>query len=205
MIRMLFLRDTLEKRHANSPCQSLKPHPLKLALLIRALEHVQNVAPPNQIVNLLSRKTALLEQALQPRELLLHISSVRLALLSNLAVVLSILLLSTTNGLLKLLLRLGAARFQSAHDIVDRGDGAGESVETAAGDAEGAGFVVQERDEVGFAAAGGVGDCFGGAGRVVLDGRVGLDAGFLRGGFGVGGFAVDFGDEDVGLRGERGC
>jgi hypothetical protein len=179
--------------------------PLKLALLIRALEHVQNVAPPNQVVNLLGRKTALLEQALQPRELLLNVSSVRLALLSDLAVVLSILLLSTTNGLLKLLLRLGAARFQSAHDIVDRGDGAGESVETAAGDAEGAGFVVQERDEVGFAAAGGVGDCFGGAGRVVLDGRVGLDAGFLRGGFGVGGFAVDFGDEDVGLRGERGC
>ena len=201
---MLFLRGFHAKAMPIPVNQSLKPHPLKLALLIRALEHVQNVAPPDQVVNLLSGKTTLLEQALQPRELLLHVSSVRLALLSNLAIVLSILLLSGTNSLLELLLGLGATGFQRAHDIVDRGDRAGESIETAAGDTEGAGLFVQERNEVGFAAAGGVGECFGGAGGVVLDGRVGLDAGFLRGGFGVRRFAVDFGDEDVGLRGEGG-
>lgn len=202
MIRMLFPHSFPNEK----PCQT-SPHltyitPLKLALLSRALEHIQNVAPPNQIINLLSRKTALLKQALQPREFLLNIPRVRLALLSDLAVVLSILVLGSTNSLLELLLRLGAASLQRSHDVVERRDSAGQSVETAAGDAEGAGLVVQEGDEVGFAAAGGVGDCFGGAGGVVLDGWVGLDAGFLRGGFGVGGFAVDFGDEDVGLGGE---
>lgn len=158
------------------PCQSpssiTEIHPLKLGLLVRALEHIQNVAPPDQIVNLLSGQTTLLEQALQPGELLLNVARVLLALFGNLAVVLSVLLLRATNSLLELLLRLGAAGAQSGNDIVERRDGAGNSVETAAGDAEGAGLVVQERDEVGFAAAGGVGDCFRGAGGVVLDGRV---------------------------------
>lgn len=178
--------------------------PLKLTLLVRALEHIQDVAPPNQVVNLLSRKTTLLEQALQPGELLLDIARVLLALLSDLAVVLSVLLLGAANGLRKLLLGLGPASLQSTHDGVQRGNCAGESVKTASSDAEGAGLFVQERDKVGLATARVVRDCFGGASRVVLDSRVGLDTGFLRGGFGVGSFAVDLGDEDVGLGGEVG-
>lgn len=177
---------------------------LKLSLTLITLEHIQNVAPPDQIVNLLSRKSALLEQALQPRELLLHVSRVLLALLGNLAVVLGILLLGAANSLRELLLRFGAAAAQRADNLVERGNRAGEGVQTAACDAEGAGFLVQEGDEVGFRAARVVGNCFGGAGWVVLDGRVGLDAGFLCGGLSVGGFAVDFGDEDVGLRSEIG-
>jgi len=100
-------------------------HLLELALLLRSLEHVQDVAPPDQVVNLLSRKATLLEQALQPRELLLNIARVLLALLSDLAVVLSVLLLSAANGLLKLLLRFGAAAAQRADDLVEGRDGAG--------------------------------------------------------------------------------
>ena len=179
-------------------------HPLKLALLSRALEHIQNVAPPNQIINLLSRKTALLEQALHPGEFLLNVARVLRALLSDLAVVLGVLLLGATNSLRELLLRLGTAGLQSTHDGVERGDCAGESVETATSDAEGTGLLVQEGDEVGLAAARVVRDRLGGASRVVLDGRVRLDTGFLCGGFGVGSFAVDLGDEDVGLGGEVG-
>ena len=182
----------------------LKINPLELALLRRTLEHVQDVAPPDQVVNLLGGKTTLLEQALESGELLLNVTRVLLALLGDLAVVLGVLLLGAANSLLKCLLRCGAAGAERAHDLVDGGDSAGKSIESAASDAEGTGFFVQERNEVGFAAAGGVGECFGGAGGVVLDGRVGLDAGFLRGGFGVGCFAVDFGDENVGLRGEVG-
>jgi hypothetical protein len=178
--------------------------PLKLALALITLEHVQNVAPPDQIINLLSSETTLLQQALQPRKLLLNISRVLLALLSNLAIVLSILVLSTSNSLLKLLLRLRTTTLQRAHNLVQRRDRASQSVETTARDAESASLFVQEGYEVGFAAARGVGDCFARAGGVVFDGRVGFDAGFLRGGFGVGGFAVDFGDEDVGLGGEVG-
>jgi hypothetical protein len=187
----------------DSPVSSIRHDiPLKLTLLLRALEDIKNVAPPDQIIDLLSSKTALLKQALKSRELLLNVPRVLLALLSNLAVVLSILLLSATHSFLKLFLRLSTTSLQSANNIVQRRNRASDGIETTACHAERAGFVVQEGHEVGFAAAGGVRDCFGGAGRVVFDCRVGFHSCGLRDGFGVGRFAVDFGDEDGGLGGE---
>jgi hypothetical protein len=205
MIQSLMIRTVklLTSLSTASPVPSIcNVSPLKLTLLLRTLEDIKNVAPPDEIINLLSSKATLLEQTLQSRELLLNIPRVLLALLSNLAIVLSILLLSATNSFLKLLLRLSTTSLQSADNVVQRRDRASNGVKTTTCNTESAGFVVQEGHEVGFAAAGVVGDCFGRAGGVVFDCRVGFHSCGLRDGFGVGRFAVDLGDEDGGLGGE---
>jgi hypothetical protein len=199
----LFPRKAAISQPVLSESTSVKSHNLKLILArVGALEHVQDVAPPGEVVNLLSGKTTLLQQALQPGDLLLNVARVLLALLGDLAVVLGVLVLGAADGLLELLLGLSTAGAQSADDRVERGDGTGNSIESTACNTESTGLVVQEGDEVGLAATAGVGDSLGGAGRVVLDGRVGLDAGGLGDGFGVRGLAVDFGDEDLGFGGE---
>ena len=78
-------------------------------------------------------------------------------------------------------------------------DGAALGVEAAAGEAVGAGLLVEEVDELLLGPAAGVGLALGRALGEELDGRVGSDALLAGSRLAVLGLRINLGDDDVGL------
>lgn len=176
---------------------------LFLGLCFLALEDLQDVAPADQVIQLLRRKVALGDQALQPRQLLGNIVGILLHLLANLVVVLCILVLRLASLLVELVVCLvTTVRSDGLHSGVEAGNDAGCGIEETACRAVGAGLLVDEGDEVGFRAAARVGFAVLGSLGEELDRGVRLDAVALGGGFGGFTFAVDEADGDVGFGGE---
>jgi hypothetical protein len=171
-------------------------------MLLRAQKLPQNIAPANQIIQLLLRQTPLPNQPLQPLQLLLRVTRILPRLLKHLRVVLRILILQRARQLLRLLRAIAIRARKLLHDAVERLDGAACGIETAAGRAVRAGVGVEEVDKVLLCAAAVVGERFGAALGEVLDCGVRGDALGCGEGLCIFGFGVDFGDEDGGLGGE---
>jgi hypothetical protein len=144
-------------------------------------------------------EVALANQALQTLELLLSIAFVGAALLEDLDVVLSVLVVEGSSRFLCLLQAVSVGILELGGDGVESFDGAAGDVETAADGAVRAGVSVDELDEVLLGAGTLVRERLGGALLEVLDGGVGLDALLFGDGLAVGRFGVDLRDQDAGL------
>jgi hypothetical protein len=175
---------------------------LQLALLLEAQELPQDVAPAGQVIELLGRQVALSNQALEPLELLLGILFVCTNFREDLSVVLRVLVLEGSSQLQRLLGTVAVCAVKLLDDGVESFDGAAGGVKTAADSAVGASIGVQELDKVLLGAAALVGESLGAALLEVLDCGVGLDALLGCEGFGVLGFGIDLGDQDIRLTGE---
>jgi len=172
---------------------------LQLALLLLAQEPPEDVAPAHEVIELLRRKVALADQALEPLELLLGVSLVRGGLLEDLGVVLGVLVLESVGQLLRLLSAISICALELLNNGVEGFDGSAGRVKTAANSAVGASVGVEEVDEVLLGAATLVWESLGTALLEVLDGGVGLDALLGCEGLGVLGFGVDLGNQNAGL------
>jgi hypothetical protein len=172
---------------------------LQLALLLLAQEPPEDVAPAHEVIELLRRKVALADQALEPLELLLGVSLVRGGLLEDPGVVLGVLVLECVGQLLCLLSAISICALKLLDNGVEGLDGSASSVKTATNSAVGASVGVEELDEVLLRAAALVWESLGATLLEVLDSGVRLNALLGCEGLGVLGFGVDLGDQDAGL------
>ena len=172
---------------------------LQLALVVSTQELLEDVAPADQIVELLGGEVALGDQALQTLRLLLGVLLVGTGLLEDLDVVLSVLVLQSGGESSSLLNTVAVGRLEFLNDGVESLDGATGGIKTAANSAVGAGVLVEVLDERILGTSALVRGGLEGTLLEELDGRVGGDALLLCKGLCVLGFGVDLGDKDVGL------
>ena len=120
---------------------------LQLALVISAQKLPQNVAPADQVIELLRGEVALADQALQTLGLLLGVVLVGANLLEDLDVVLGILVLQGRSESCGLLNTIAISRLELLDDGVESLDGATGGIETTADGAVGTGVLVEVLDE----------------------------------------------------------
>ena len=162
-------------RHGKHPHHHSSEDILQLALLLLIANREElgkDVAPADQVVELLGCEIALCDQALQTRVLLLGITRVRANLLGDLDVVVRVLVLETFRSLLDLVVSGSVGTLGVGNNGVESFDGTTESVEATANSTVCASVRVEELDEVALAAGTLVWKRLGGALLEVLDGGV---------------------------------
>jgi hypothetical protein len=187
-------------------------HTLQLTLLIlaqhRTLELPQDVTPGSQIIDLLRRKTTLLQHALKALKLLIHVIRIRLHLFRNLGIVFrkfgASLFLRSSNDIFSLVTNSLPAINNLLDDAVNGRDRACGSGEFATLGTVRAGFLVDEVNEGLLRASAFVRSRLLGSSGKVLDCWVRLDALLLGSLLGVWGLGVDLGDDYVGFADEVG-
>lgn len=173
-------------------------------MLTTTQELAQNVTARDKVINLLRRRTTLLDNLAQTSKLLLSISLVLAKLLRNLNIVLRVLVLQTLHALLNFhnkALEVARGNILS-NKRVDLGNSTSLLIKTAADSTVSTGLLVQEVNEGLLGASTLVRLGLLGALGEELDGGVAGDALFSGKGLGVLGFGVDLGNDDVGLEDE---
>lgn len=120
---------------------------LQLALVISTQELLENVAPADQVVELLRGKVALADQALQALGLLLSVLLVGANLREGLDVVLSVLVLQGGGKSCGLLNTIAVGVLELLNNSVESLDGATGGIKTTTDGAVGAGVLVEVLDE----------------------------------------------------------
>lgn len=173
-------------------------------MLTTTQELAQNVTARDKVINLLRRRTTLLDNLAQTSKLLLSISLVLAKLLRNLNIVLRVFVLQTLHALLNFpnkALEVARGNILS-NKRVDLGNSTSLLIKTAADSTVSTGLLVQEVNEGLLGASTLVRLGLLGALGEELDGGVAGDALFSGKGLGVLGFGVDLGNDDVGLEDE---
>ena len=120
---------------------------LQLALVIGTQELLENVAPADQVVELLRGKVALADQALQALGLLLSVLFVGANLREGLDVVLCVLVLQGGGKSCGLLNAIAVGVLELLNDSVESLDSATSGIKTTTDGAVGAGVLVEVLDE----------------------------------------------------------
>jgi hypothetical protein len=120
---------------------------LQLALVISTQELLENVAPADQVVELLRGKVALADQALQTLGLLLSVLLVGANLREGLDVVLGVLVLQGGGKGCGLLNTIAVGVLELLDNSVEGLDGATSGIKTTTDGAVGAGVLVEVLDE----------------------------------------------------------
>jgi hypothetical protein len=120
---------------------------LQLALVISTEELLENVAPADQVVELLRGKVALADQALQTLGLLLSVLLVGANLREGLDVVLGVLVLQGGGKGCGLLNTIAVGVLELLDNSVEGLDGATSGIKTTTDGAVGAGVLVEVLDE----------------------------------------------------------
>ena len=120
---------------------------LQLALVISTQKLLENVAPADQVVELLRGKVALADQALQALGLLLSVLLVGANLREGLDVVLGVLVLQGGGKSCGLLNTIAVGVLELLNNSVESLDGATSGIKTTTDGAVGAGVLVEVLDE----------------------------------------------------------